>query len=75
LLLHHLQNLLQYATYTFTRGPWPATPALIKVDEIGQNYQKYLNAKIFKTGAIFWGRGTMCLSSSSQNSYPKGPFL
>ena len=36
------------------RDPKTATPALIKVDEIGQNQQKYYMQKIFKTVSIFW---------------------
>ena len=41
--------------YKNTRGPpWTAAPALIKVDEIGQNQQKNYWQKLFKTGAIFW---------------------
>ena len=49
--------------YKSTRGPWTAKPALvIKVDEIRTKLTtKKYKQKLFKTGAIFLGKGTMCL--------------
>ena len=47
--------------YNYTRGPWAATLALIKVDEIGQNQQTSLNAKNIQNWWNFLGRGTACL--------------
>ena len=41
-------------TYTYTRGPWTATPALIKVEERGQNQQTFIHAFFSKPHAIFW---------------------
>ena len=46
-------------------------PALIKVDEI---WTKNYIQKLFKTGAIFLGKGTVCLCSC-QNSYQERPFF
>ena len=41
--------------YNYTRGPWAATLALIKVDEIGQNQQTSLNAKNIQNWWNFLG--------------------
>ena len=42
-----------------------ATPALIKVDEIGQNQQK--KAKLFKTGAIIWEKA-QCVNTVTKKA-------
>ena len=60
--------------YISTGGPQTATPALIKVHEIGPNQQKYLKAKNIQNWCNILGKGTRSLCRC-QNSYPKGPFL
>ena len=37
-----------------TRGPWTATPALIKEEEKGQNQQTFIHEIFSKAPAFFW---------------------
>ena len=55
-----VQNTFQ--TLCKTRGPWTATPALIKVIETGQINKYFYMQKIFKTGVILW-ENAQCVQS------------
>ena len=56
-------------------APGQLCPALINVDEIRTKWtEKNYIQKLFKTSAIFLGKGTVCLYTC-QTSHQKGPFL
>ena len=42
-----------------TRGPWTATPVLIKVEERRQNKQTFLHTKNFKPHEMFWEKAQL----------------
>ena len=48
--------------YIFTRGPWTATPALIKVIETGRINKYFCMQKILKIGVILW-ENAVCVQS------------
>ena len=59
--------------YTYTRGPWSAMPALIKVDEIRTKLAKKLDTEIIQNWCNFSGkRHSVSVHLSKQP--PKRPF-
>ena len=53
--------------YKFTRSPWTATPALIKVKETEKiSSHFYMQKKIFKTCAILWESAQFVLKISTE---------
>ena len=72
-MAHTIIHTICLTLYLFTtRGPWTATPVLIKVEERGENKQAFLHAKHFKPHAIYGKRRSLFQQLSKQTQ--KIPF-
>ena len=63
-----------FKNYKYTRGPWTATPALIKVvEERGQNQQTFVHAIFFQNHMQFSGKRHSLFHQLAKQT-PKSPF-
>ena len=65
--------LIYLEDYKKTRGPWTATPALIKVEERRQNQQTFIHAIFFQNHMQFSGERRSLFHQLSKQT-PKSPF-